>query len=1153
MVVAEAVAPAGSPVAGPVAGAAPVPGGLGYTALSTPCRAVDTRVVSVTAGDLVPDETRSFQIRGSSSLSSQGGSSSGCGVPATAQAVEVSITAVVPSGANGFLRAFPSGGAVPNATFINYTVGRGITNTGTVPLNTAATQDLGVKNFGGTIHVIVDVQGYFAPTGGSSYVPLTAPCRVVDTRNAGGTLGDSGSRPFQIAGTGPNFGAQGGTVGGCGVPDGVPGVEVSVTVITPIGNGFVRVAPNGSDTSAAFINYTSGTGITNTGSITLSDAAALDVVVRNFGGTLHVAIDVQGYFTGAAGQGTRFQTVTPCRTVDTRVVGGALQPGAVRAFQTAGERVDFTAQGAPDPTGCGIPQQATAVEASVTAVTPTGSGFTRPSPTGSVPAATFLNYTAVGGITNTGSVPLARGGIADLSITNLGGSANYLVDVLGYFEPSGRSPRSAENVEARAGSTCALVGGQQVRCWGSNASGGLGSGGFNTTTQVAVAGIDDAIQVAGSCALRAGGSVSCWGSNEAGQLGIGLSFGDQPSSPTPVDLVGLTGVVQLAAGSIHVCALIGDGTVRCWGSNTSGQLGDGTQLERNAPEPVPGLTGVVRIAAGDDHSCAVLASGQARCWGENFAGQLGDGTTSRRTSPVAVTGLVGVARIAAGDSYTCATLHSGQARCWGDNAEGRLGDGGTTDRPSPVAVLGISSAIDVAASAGGASCAVLADGGGRCWGSSERGQLGDGSIVDRSSPVPVTGLAGSVSVSGGGQGFCAVLADGGLQCWGANDSGQIGDGTTTDRPTPRSVVGTFGAVQVVAGGTHSCALLADGGARCWGNNSGGQLGDGSTAPSNAPVVVSGLTGAVQLAAGSTHTCALVLDTSVRCWGANSFGQLGDSTTSPRSVPVQVSGLAGVVAITAGDAHTCALRRNGVIRCWGLNVSGQIGDGTNTQRNSPVQVAGIAGSTRVTAGAQHTCAAQAGSTGVTCWGSNDSLQLGSLPPDDSSNPRAVPVPDPVFQIAAGGDHSCVIDDSPLVRCWGANDSGQIGDGTVVPTVGPVALREVDVPGPEEIDLGLAHSCASLSDLTVRCWGENGNGQIGDFTTFDRSSPTPVLVLTMPSDLQLSGAVQVEVGNAHSCVATTSGSVRCWGANSLGQLGDGSNLQRTSPVTVTGLVQ
>jgi hypothetical protein len=415
-----------------------------------------------------------------------------------------------------------------------------------------------------------------------------------------------------------------------------------------------------------------------------------DVIVRNFGGTIHVAVDVQGYFTTTPGQGTRYQTVTPCRTVDTRNAGGALAPGQTRTFQTAGDRATFPTQGTSNVTGCGIPQRAAAVEASLTAVAPTGAGFTRPGPAGSIAAATFLNYTPVGGITNTGTLPLSLGGLTDLGVTNLGGTASYLIDVLGYYEPPATFPRSAETIDTGGSHTCMIVGGGHVRCWGNNDFGQLGDG---TTT----------------------------------------------SRATPTTVTGLTGAVQITAGDRHTCAILADGTARCWGANSVGQLGDGTTTSRPTPTVVTGLTGTVQITVGDDHTCAVLSGGTARCWGNNTLGQVGDDTATSRATPTTVSGLAGAVQITAGNSHTCALLADGTARCWGYNFFGQIGDGTFTDRLTPATVTGLTGAVQIS-SGGFLTCAVRADGTARCWGNNGVGQLGDGTTTNRTSPVAVFGL-----------------------------------------------------------------------------------------------------------------------------------------------------------------------------------------------------------------------------------------------------------------------------------------------------------------------------------------------------------------------------------------------------------------------------
>jgi hypothetical protein len=199
---------------------------------------------------------------------------------------------------------------------------------------------------------------------------------------------------------------------------------------------------------------------------------------------------------------------------------------------------------------------------------------------------------------------------------------------------------------------------------------------------------------------------------------------------------GLTNAVAIAAGGAYTCALLSDGTARCWGYNSDGQLGDGTTTQRLTPVAVSGLTNAVAIATGSYHTCALLSDGSARCWGGNNNGQLGDGTTTKRLTPVTVIGLTNTVAIAGGDFHTCVLRSNGTARCWGHNTFGQLGDGTTTQRTTPVTVSGLTNAVAVA---GGHfyTCALLSNGGARCWGDNDNGQLGDGTTTERHTPVVV--------------------------------------------------------------------------------------------------------------------------------------------------------------------------------------------------------------------------------------------------------------------------------------------------------------------------------------------------------------------------------------------------------------------------------
>jgi alpha-tubulin suppressor-like RCC1 family protein len=345
--------------------------------------------------------------------------------------------------------------------------------------------------------------------------------------------------------------------------------------------------------------------------------------------------------------------------------------------------------------------------------------------------------------------------------------------------------------------TCAVTSDGAVVCWGWNVYGGLGDG--TTTdrlTPVPVVGLTSgAVAVTAgdyhACALTSGGAVQCWGGNQFGQLGDGTTT----NRLTPVTVSGLTtGVVAVTAGDYHTCARTSGGAVQCWGANFNGRLGDGTTVDHPTPVAVNGLTsGVVTVAAGAHHTCAVASGGAAWCWGANFNGQLGDGTTIDAPTPVAVSGLTsGVAAVAPGLYHSCAVTIAGAVRCWGNNANGQLGEGSALPafRTTPVPVAGLGSSV-VAVTAGEMhTCASTSAGAVFCWGGNNLGQLGDGTTTGRLAPTPVTGLGSAVAgIAAGWWHTCALTTGGRVLCWGYNGNGGLGDGTTTDRHSPVTVTG----------------------------------------------------------------------------------------------------------------------------------------------------------------------------------------------------------------------------------------------------------------------------------------------------------------------------------------------------------------------------
>ncbi|HEY3381090.1 MAG TPA: IPT/TIG domain-containing protein [Vicinamibacterales bacterium] len=665
-------------------------------------------------------------------------------------------------------------------------------------------------------------------------------------------------------------------------------------------------------------------------------------------------------------------------------------------------------------------------------------------------------------------------------------------------------------------------------------------------------GVAGAIAAGGafSCAVTSTGGVQCWGSNGANELGDGTTV----SRSVPAAVSGLTsGMAGVTAGSSgsHGCALTTGGGVKCWGQNGYGQLGDGTTTSRSMPVDVVSLpSGIVAVTASGSHTCALTMNGGVKCWGRNMYGEVGDNTTTDRSSPTDVVGLAnGVRAIGVGLYHSCAVLTDGNARCWGRNNYGQLGDGTTTDRPTPVVVQGWSGGAAVVVGGYYHTCAITSSGV-SCWGYNSSGQLGDGSTTNRTAPGAVSGLAAGVTaLAAGGNHTCAVATDGTARCWGSNPAGQLGDGTTTNRSTPVSVSGLAASASAVAGGSdHTCALLADGGVQCWGNDVLGGTGSGTTVLRTVPGDVSTLaTGGLDLTAGMYHACALTSGGVVKCWGSNISGQLGDGTTVSRALPAAVIGLqAGIRGVAAGMSHACAITSGGGVKCWGQNSNGQLGDGTTTMRFTQADVTGLtSGVSAVTAGSYHTCALTS-SGGVKCWGSNSSGQLG----DNTTTQRSAPVDvsgltSGVIGLTAGYSHTCALMGAGGMKCWGSNSYGQLGDGTTTQRLAPVDVSGLAAGvGGVAAGAGANHTCAWTTGGALKCWGANSYAQVGDGSYTNRTAPVDVTGLS-------NGVSAVAASAYHTCALTSGGGVKCWGSGQYGAVGDGSTTTRLTPVDVVNL--
>jgi alpha-tubulin suppressor-like RCC1 family protein len=615
-----------------------------------------------------------------------------------------------------------------------------------------------------------------------------------------------------------------------------------------------------------------------------------------------------------------------------------------------------------------------------------------------------------------------------------------------------------------------------------------------------------------TCALASDGSLWCWGDNSSGQLGDGT--GETRAAPVQVASPG-SGVVQLTASGNSTCALGRDGWLWCWGVNDGGQLSSQTFAYAASPTLVSGLgAAVAQVALAVDYACARRTDGSVWCWGYLNAGSV----TSLSFAPVQVAGISrDAASLAAGASHVCALKVDGTVYCWGNNNAGQLGNGSTVSSLVPVQVMGLDQPALRIYAGSDETCAIVKDGSLWCWGSS----------AVNTTPVLAANLPDTEEVALGMQLSCARKRDGTLACWGLNDHGQLGDGTLYPSGQPVTVASVTGAKQVAVGESTACAIDATSNLRCWGSNDWGQLGTGSLPFQTEPRKVASLkTPAAQLAASFASYCARLTDGTVSCWGQSYYVELGYGRQADTSGPVPISGLGkSVTQIAAGSAGTiCALLSDGGIWCWGMISNAA---GVSDRQPVPSQVAGLPAAVEVAAGAVHACGRLADGS-VWCWGRNDDGELGNGTSSFFEPlPTQVKLGQPAVEVASSNVHSCARLADGTLWCWGANNFGQLGDGSELTSPTPVQVAALgnDV---RQVSPGSAlHTCARLEDGTAWCWGANDSGQLGNGTSV--SSPLPVQVAG------LSNVVHVSAGDTHTCACTSDGAVWCWGWNGSGQLG------------------
>ncbi|WP_158336163.1 RCC1 domain-containing protein [Bifidobacterium actinocoloniiforme] len=801
--------------------------------------------------------------------------------------------------------------------------------------------------------------------------------------------------------------------------------------------------------------------------------------------------------------------------------------------------------------------------------------------------------------------------------------------------------------------------------WGDNSFGQMGTGTSSSTLPKRVsapAGVTFTQINAGwnhSLAIGSNRNTYAWGANWYYQLGDDSKI--NRSTPVPVHAPSGVTFTQISAGWGHSMAIGSDNYTYAWGYNNEGELGDGTPNLRSTPVRVSTPAGVrfTRISAGYWHSLAIGSDGNtytygsAYAWGNNSEGELGHGTGGNQHTPAPVsTPSSGNPTntwktISAGNSHSLALDSDGHAYAWGYNRFGQLGDGTTNDHSKPAPVLTPRYVIDGVAFGGASVTSKTVNATTGAWdmhvpqhtpgavdvtvayhldGLDVNGNIANpryqsGTVTLRytyATPYTVSFQLGGAPGTPPASQYSypddpqpinwpvpdPVWAGHWFDGW-AKPDGSPWDFTqpvrndltlTATWRTPRFTMtptrgpDTGGAaihvtppnppddgityMQVSAGYTHSLAIGTDGNAYSWGDNQHGQLGDGTTANRNLPVRVHAPNGArfTSVSAGNGFSLAISSDGRLYSWGSNSNGQLGDGAATDRATPVPVNpaadGTATWKTISAGYYHSLALSSDGHAYSWGSNANGQLGNG-GTDANphtTPSRVTDPSGTTTwtsVSAGGYHSLAIS-GDGHAYSWGANQYGQLGS-----GTNPHTTPAPvsDPAGKpnttwtsVSAGQYHSLAISGDGHAYSWGSNNNGRLGDNTTTDRTTPTPVSDpTGKPNTTwtSVSAGGAHSLAISGDHHAYSWGWNTYGQLGNGSSDSNPHTTPAPV-SDPAGKPNTTWTSVSAGGAHSLAISGDHHAYSWGWNAYGQLGDGATTNRGTlapvhapAITVTGV--
>lgn len=610
------------------------------------------------------------------------------------------------------------------------------------------------------------------------------------------------------------------------------------------------------------------------------------------------------------------------------------------------------------------------------------------------------------------------------------------------------------------------------------------------------------------------------------------------SAPPPQLTLG-----SISAGFNHTCGIDTAGALWCWGRNQFGQLGVGDAEDRAIPARISMPTAWTEISAGADATCGISGT-ELYCWGdaaivgvqsnipklvtpgpsqpamdwksvsvgqEGYCAVAVDGSTWCRWSGSTLTMLVDsnspAAAVFASDQRQCIITPTHKLYCWGTNDKGQIGDGTMTMKVTPVEIPGTWSTV---AATGRHTCAIDMDGHLWCWGECRGFQALGVEPPDQdtcASPAQI-GLDRYAHVAQSKDATCALRSDHHIVCFGNNEAGQLGASTIDPLSVPVEVSGTHDWDTLTVGGEHACGITVDRNVWCWGYERFGNLGDDTIAFSQIPRKVDNENWAT-VSAGDTSTCAITTAGTLWCWGNNGAGQLGDNSTQRQPVPIQLSTDTDWFAVSAGTNHTCGLRGTGpgagTLYCWGSNRAGQLGLGNNSDEteHAPKQVGITTTWMEIQAGTMETCGINAG--GLSCWG-------------DRGQKLA-----PVSFDSTAGWQSLTIHAAPWR--WGDRAEAVLSAehydiNNVFATA--VTKNNYGVTGYKATTRGYDHSCM-LNAGGASCWGDNTFGQLG---SSGPSSATSARAVDLNATWKM-----IDAGGFATCGISSADELFCWGKASM----------------------